>query len=205
MLLKHRLKKTVKGLISIILVSLVSLFLLQTYFYEYTKKDLYTELEQVPQSDYVLILGCGVRGNEPTPLLRKRLEAGIELIKHEKADKIIVSGYRDGDYYDEVKVMKNYLVKNGIDENIIIEDKQGNNTYYSIKNTEKYQGESFTIVTQKWHLVRALYLAKKINTEDVFGFEADKSDSNNYTLYMNFRENFARIKAVMDVYGLHIE
>ncbi len=205
MLFKARLKKTVKGLISLIAVFLVSLFLLQTYFYEYTKKDLYNEIDKVPRSDYALILGCGVHGNNPTPLLRKRLEAGIDLIENNKADKIIVSGFKDGDYYDEVKVMKNYLIENGIDEDIIIEDKKGNNTYYSVKNIENYEDKTFTIVTQEWHLVRALYLAKKINEQDIYGFEADKSDSNNYTLYMNFRENFARIKAVMDVYGLHIE
>ncbi len=205
MSLRVKLKKFIKILFSLLLVFILSLLTLQVYFYEYTKEQYYIDCKNIPSSEYVMILGCGVINNRPTPLLKNRLDAGIKIVTNKKADKIILSGYKDGDYYDEVQVMKNYLIEHGINKDRIIEDKNGNNTYYSIKNIEKYGDKSTIIITQKWHLIRALYLANKMDEKNIYGFQAADSYSTSYNMYMNFRESFARGKAVLDVYGIHLE
>ncbi len=203
--LKHKFKKLFKIVLFAFTIFALALLLLQTYFYEYTESQIYYDINNVPQSDYVLIFACGIVNNKPTPMLRKRLEAGLNLIQNNKADKIILSGYKDGDYYDEVNVMKTYLTEHGISEDIIVEDKFGDNTYYSIKNIEKLEDDSIILLTQKWHLIRAIYLANKLDVKNVSGFVAESCGYESYTFYMNFREAFARVKAVMDAYGIHIE
>ncbi len=202
---QQKAKKFFKLVLLAFTIFAIALLLLQVYFYQYTKSQLYYDADNIPNADYVLIFACGIIENKPTPMLRKRLEAGLKIIENNKADKIILSGYKDGDYYDEVAVMKNYLIENGISKDIIYEDKFGDNTYYSIKNIEKFDDDSIILITQKWHLIRAIYLANKLDVKNVYGFVAEKCGYQSYTFYMNFREAFARVKAVLDAYGVHLE
>lgn len=200
-------KKFFKFIFTVALSIILFLLGLQLYFYLSGKEQIYSNAEDIPKADYAMILGCGVIENRPSPLLQQRLEAGLDLFSHQKVDKIILSGYRDGPYYDEVSVMKQYLLKQGVPEEKIIEDKQGDNTYCSIKNFSTFKGSSLILVTQKRHLERALYLSKKFNHEKVYGLEAKSYVANNKSavIYMNLREMFARVKAVMDAYGFHLE
>ncbi len=174
-------------------------------YFDFSTRDQILNLEELPESEYVLILGCGVYNNTPSPLLKMRLDAGIEVVKSGKAKLIILSGYSDGKYYDEVSAMRNYLIENGIDEDILIEDKKGDNTYYSIVNIEKESKDKIIIITQKWHLKRALYISNSINIENSYGYEAQKLEDKATMVYMNFREVFARVKAVLDTHGIHLE
>lgn len=198
-------KKVFKLTLSLFILALAGLLGLQVYVHFSTKAQIYSDSIQVPESDYIMVLGCGVLENRPTPMLQNRLDAGLELYQRNKGAKIILSGHKDGDYYDEVSVMKNYLLEKGVPEEDLIEDKAGTNTYYSIRNFDRYQDESLIVVTQKKHLERALYLANMLDQKEVYGYEAMECDSKSYTMYMNVREVFARVKAVMDVCGLHIE
>lgn len=118
-------------------LGLAFLGLLSLYVYITTDAQSFTIEDELEQRDYVLVLGCGIYEDEPTPMLEKRLEAAISTYKKAGAKYIILSGSVDDVYYDEVEVMKNYLVAQGIDPKAIIEDKLGNNTFMSIKNTVK--------------------------------------------------------------------
>lgn len=182
-------------------LGLLFLGLLSLYFYITTDAQSLSLEDELEQRDYVLVLGCATYEDEPTPMLEKRLEAAISTYKKARAKYIIVSGSVDDVYYDEVEVMKNYLLGQGIEAGAIIEDKQGDNTFKSIKNTiKKGYGNSLYIVTQDSHLRRALFLSNSINpSHKALGVKAAAIKHQDAMIYMDFREILARVKAVYDV------
>ena len=97
-------------------------------------------------------------------------------------DRILVSGDHTEDNYDEVNVMKNYLIENNIPSEKIFMDHAGISSYDSIYRAKKiYKANRIIIVTQKYHLYRSLYIAKKLDIE-AYGVVADKRE------YQNQRE-----------------
>ena len=143
--------------------------------------------------DCVLILGCSARGGIPSDMLKDRLDRGVELYKNGKCEKILISGDNSGKHYNEVGVMKNYLVNEGVPEDAIISDNFGFSTYESMYRAAKvYELRKILIVTQKYHLYRSVFLARK------FGMEAKGVESmpNTYVtfLYDEAREFLARNK-----------
>ncbi len=198
-------KRIFKLLSYIVIIAVFILVFIQVYFYFGARIQLFHNADKLPETDYVLILGCGIYKNDPSPMLKNRLDAGLKILEKNENSKVILSGYKEGDYYDEVNVMKNYIIENGIDSNRIIEDKTGDNTYYSVENIKKESDEKIVIVTQKWHLIRAIYIANKLDIKNVKGLVAEPCPVSSTTRYMNLREYFARIKAILDVHGIHTE
>jgi vancomycin permeability regulator SanA len=100
------------------------------------------------------------------------MDTGISLYKSGKTEKLLLSGDRS-DGYDEVSAMKAYAMSNGVDEEDIITDGYGYSTYESITRAVYVYGASdFIVVTQKYHLYRALYIAKDLGIDSV-GVSAD--------------------------------
>lgn len=188
-------------------LGLAFLGLLSLYVYITTDAQSFTIEDELEQRDYVLVLGCGIYEDEPTPMLEKRLEAAISTYKKAGAKYIILSGSVDDVYYDEVEVMKNYLVAQGIDPKAIIEDKLGNNTFMSIKNTvKKGYGNSLYIVTQDSHLRRALFLSNSLNPKyRAYGVKAEAIKYQDAMIYMDIREVLARVKALFDVMNVDVK
>lgn len=137
-------------------------------------------------SEYILVLGASVKNNRPSLMLQERLDTAISLYDN---NKIIVSGDGRDDDYDEVKVMQEYLLSHGIDEDNIICDDNGLSTYDSMNNLTV---SNVTIVTQKYHLFRSLYIARKMGI-DAYGVSATKVRYNGQT-FRDFRECLAIIK-----------
>lgn len=145
--------------------------------------------------DCILVLGAGVRRDgTPSDMLADRLKVAIELYNKGLSDKILLSGdtsvERD---YDEVTVMESYCIKNGIPSEAIVKDGQGYSTYESVlnlKNSGKYT--SVIIVTQKYHLYRALYIAKQLGIE-AMGADAELRKYSGQT-FRDVREIAARTK-----------
>lgn len=190
------------------LLGFVIVFLLGLTLYVYITTDAqsFTAEDELEHRDYVMILGCGIYDDEPTPMLEKRLEAGIKTYKKVGAKYIILSGYFEDIYYDEVEVMKNYIVQSGISQKNIIEDKYGSDTFQSIKNAIKNgYGDSLYIVTQDSHLRRALFLANALNPKTkAYGIKAGAIKYQSAMMHMNFREIFARVKALFDIMRIDI-
>lgn len=144
--------------------------------------------------DCILILGAGIRRNKPSPMLEDRLTTGIEVYNKTPTNKIIVSGDHTKEDYNEVVVMKNYLLEHDIPEENIFMDHAGISSYDSIYRANKiYKANKIIIVTQKYHLYRSLYIANKLGFDEVYGIASDKK------VYVNqskrdIREFFARIK-----------
>ncbi|MBQ8830328.1 MAG: YdcF family protein [Oscillospiraceae bacterium] len=144
--------------------------------------------------DCILILGAGVRDDgTPSLMLRDRLEMGIELYKAGASEKIIVSGDHGTEGYDEVNVMKNYLIDAGIPSEDIFMDHAGFSTYESVyRARDIFCVQSMVIVTQEYHLYRALYIAADFEL-DAVGVPA--ADIRYYgQTYRDAREILARAK-----------
>ena len=102
-------------------------------------------------------------------MLRDRLDEGIALYKAGCAPKILMSGDHGSEYYNEVSVMKNYAIKQGVPSEDIFLDHAGFSTYESMYRARAIFGaEKVVIVTQKYHLTRAVYNAKNLGM-DAYG------------------------------------
>lgn len=151
------------------------------------------EAAELENTDCVLILGAGVRNGSPTPMLRDRLITGISLYKSGAAPKIIMSGDHGREDYDEVNVMKSYAVENGVPDGDVFMDHAGFSTYDSVYRAKAvFEADSIIIVTQKYHLYRALYIAERLGVNAV-GVSADLDDYSGQ-LKRDLREIAARDK-----------
>lgn len=146
--------------------------------------------------DCVLVLGAGVWGNSPSHMLEERLNRGIEVYNSGCTDRILMSGDHGREEYDEVNVMKSFAVESGIEANTVFMDHAGFSTYESMYRARDVFGvKKVVIVTQKYHLYRAVYNARKLGL-DAYGVAAD--GQYNYDIavrtYNNSREALARCK-----------
>ena len=143
--------------------------------------------------DCILVLGAGIRNNYPSPMLEDRLLASIKLYQDGVAKKIIVSGDHQYKNYDEVNVMKNYLIEKGIPSEDIFMDHAGLSSYDSMYRAKKiFKANMVVVVTQKYHLYRSLYIAKMMDI-DVYGVSANPRKYYGQ-LKRDIREYAARIK-----------
>lgn len=162
-----------------------------------TQKYIYKEenitIENEKKYDAILVLGSGVRGNSPSPILKERLETGISLYKNGIAPKIIMSGDHGKKYYDEVNIMKDYAIKQDIPSEDIFMDHAGFSTYESMYRAGYIFGvKRMVVVSQEYHLYRAIYIAKRLNI-DVIGANATKSIMSGHSARLT-REIFAQNK-----------
>ena len=142
--------------------------------------------------DAIIVLGCKVEGDIPSLMLKKRLDKTIDVYNKIKS-KVIISGNGIGDNYDEVSVMNNYL-KSDIDNKDIILDKEGLSTYDSLNRAKNvYDVKKVVIVTQKYHMYRALYIADRIGL-DAYGVVADDIPQKLIMLKNIIREVLSRDK-----------
>lgn len=168
---------------------------LNFYIIKSTEKGIFTEdtLGDTSEADCILILGAGVRNGKPTPMLRDRLLTGIELYKNGAAKKINMSGDHGSSDYDEVNIMRRFALENGVREEDIFMDHAGFSTYDSVYRAKNiFEAENIIIVSQEYHLYRALYIAKCLKVTAV-GVSADRN-SYGGQLKREFREVLARDK-----------
>ncbi|MBQ0026877.1 MAG: YdcF family protein, partial [Lachnospiraceae bacterium] len=161
------------------------------------KKLVSDDAMQALGADCILILGAGVRDdNHPSPILADRLEEGLRLYKNGISQKIIVSGDHGRVDYDEVNVMKQYLIDAGVPSEDIFMDHAGFSTYESMYRAKEIFGaQKVILVTQEYHLYRALYICDRLGIE-AYG---SPSDYRAYAgaLMRNIREWIARDKDII--------
>lgn len=159
---------------------------------KYQTSDLiYSKLEDLPKKESALVLGAAAYPSGLSDILQDRVDSAIELYKAKKVTKLIMTGS-----YGESSAMAEYAIKKGVKTDDIIKDPNGIDTISSVKNTKNTK--EITIVSQSFHLPRAIFLACHFKINAV-GFSADKRD---YTKIFDFkkRELLATSKAVMDVF-----
>lgn len=146
--------------------------------------------------DCILVLGCGIHDDgSPSDMLHDRLRRSVELYEAGAAPKLLMSGDHSRKGYDEVDAMKSFAIEAGIPSEDVFMDHAGFSTYESmVRAKEIFQTKKIIIVTQEYHLYRAIYIAEQLGME-AYGV------SSNYRRYrnqsdMNTREVLARVKDV---------
>jgi SanA protein len=188
-------KRVIIGL-AIIALSMVTFFIYSNLtVYLNGSKDLYF-YDQAPKSEVAIVLGAKVFQNgHLSAILGDRVKTGIELYQQGKVKKLLMSGDHGQESYDEVNAMAKFAIDHGIPEEDVFMDHAGFSTYDSMyRASDVFEVKSAIIVTQEFHLPRAVYLAKAMGIEAV-GVYADKQKYNNEG-YLYRRELLARIKAV---------
>ena len=145
--------------------------------------------------DAIIVLGAGVREDgTPSDILTDRLSTSLDILNMGVEGKLLLSGDHGREGYNEVGTMKDYILKNSdIKEKDIFLDHAGFSTYDSIYRAKDiFKVESALIVTNEYHLPRALYLAEKLGI-DAYGYTSDKREYYYMDAYKK-RERIAQLK-----------
>ena len=189
--------KTIKKLTALIICAVllcgIGALGIDYYVVKSTEKYILTPENAGEGYDCILVLGCGVHGDTPSHMLEDRLLQGIELYEYGASEKMLMSGDHGKENYDEVNVMKDFAVERGVSAENIFMDHAGFSTYESMyRAKEIFTAEKILIVTQDYHLHRAIYDARAM------GMEAYGVASNPRTyagqFYRDIREILARNK-----------
>ena len=181
----------------ILLVLFAAAAFINIYIQYSTKKYIFSDVKEVPETYAGLVLGSMVFDNgTPSGVVRQRLDKTAELYKAGKIKRILISGDHGQKNYDEVNSMKNYLLKEGIQD--IFLDHAGFDTYSSmVRAKEIFEIDDVIIITQKFHMPRSVYIARKKGM-NAYGVVSNP-DGMYDTKYNRGRDKISRVKAFFDV------
>lgn len=156
---------------------------------------MYSSVSDVPRTDVAVILGAAVRRGKPSPILEERTNKAIELYLNGKVSKILMTGDNSALTHDEVTPVRKYLIDAGIPAGDIFLDHAGFDTYSSMyRARDIFEAQSMTVVTQDFHLPRAVYIARHLGVT-AYGVHAlGQGTLRNYV-----REIPASLKALFDI------
>lgn len=190
--------KKFKILIIILIVlgilGITTVFGINQYVKVVASKNITEDIQGMENADAILVLGCQVKEDGTLSLmLQDRIDKAIELYQVGASNKIIVSGDHGTKEYDEVNAMKNYLIEKGIPSENIFMDHAGFSTYESLYRAQYiFKAEKVIVVTQEYHLYRAVYIGNKLGLE-TYGVPAEKKSYYGQTS-REIREILARNK-----------
>lgn len=157
---------------------------------------IYASLEAVPMTDAVMVLGASVINGKPSPVLERRAKTAIDLYLAGRSANILVTGDNGALNHDEVTPVRKYLLDAGIPAGDIFLDHAGFDTYSSMYRARAvFEADSITIVTQDFHLPRALFLARSLGLE-AYGVPAEGGVGSGRDY---LREIPASVKAVLNL------
>lgn len=173
---KSLLKKILMLTLCLILVIGISVLVINAVVKNAAKPYLINaeDAAELSDIDCIIVLGCHVKNNgEPSDMLTDRLKRGVELYYAGAAPKLLMSGDHGQHEYNEVDAMKKYALDAEVPSEDIFMDHAGFSTYDSIyRAKEIFEAEKVIVVTQEYHLYRALYIAQKLGLE-AYGVTAD--------------------------------
>ncbi|MES0873774.1 SanA/YdcF family protein [Sinimarinibacterium thermocellulolyticum] len=172
-----------------------------------TDSYIYKDWALLPFNEVGVVLGTSkyLQSGKPSPEFRWRVAAAAELYKNGKVKHLIVSGANPDETYNEPRQMYRELVAQGVPASAITMDFAGFRTFDSVVRARAVFGlDRFTVITQKYHSYRAVFIGRKMNLNVVAYLAPATSDGgpgNRHPL----REIFARTKAVLDIFLLRTE
>lgn len=197
--MKKKLRICILVLLLLAVIAGVAVLGINGYVVASTRGQILTpeEITAVENADCILVLGCRVyEDGTPSHMLEDRLRRGVELYLAGAAPKLLMSGDHGRKEYDEVNAMKQYAMAEGIVSADIFMDHAGFSTYESIYRAKEIFGvKKLIIVTQGYHLHRALYIARQLGLE-AWGVAADYRSYAGQTM-REIREILARNKDVL--------
>ena len=191
----ERWKKIMIILVVLVIIALILILGINFFVIFSSKENIISreDAKKLENVDCILILGAGIWGDSPSPMLEDRLLEGIALYEAGTSPKIIMSGDHGREEYDEVNVMKDFAIEKGIKSEDIFMDHAGFSTYESIYRARDIFGvKKMIIVTQQYHLYRALYIAKSLGVE-AYGVPSDPRQYSGQ-VFREIREVLARDK-----------
>jgi SanA protein len=165
---------------------------------------IYDDWSLLPDNEVGLVLGTSnrTRSGAPNPQFYSRVHAAAQLYQLGKIKRIIVSGANPDSTYNEPRTMRRELVKSGVPPAAIYMDFAGFRTFDSVARAQVvFQLDKVTIITQRYHAYRAVFVAKKLHMQ-VAAYAAPSDDIGTFTRTM-LREVLARVRVVLDIYVLH--
>jgi len=185
------------GILIVVLLALISIPLADLWIRADSRKLAFHSTDNIPASKVGLVLGCG-----PNIYFHYRIKAAVELFESGKVDYLLVSGDNGTVYYDETGAMKAALIRHGIPAERIVCDFAGFSTIDSIIRANQVFGlDSITIISQEFHVRRAIFIAHRKGLKAVGFCAQDVEKSIGAPTLM--RERFARVKTVLDLYILN--
>jgi SanA protein len=188
--------------ITLFFIAVITIIIsINNYWISYTSKNkTYNNVLEIPKNKVGLVLGTGKfnHNNQINLYYQHRLDAAHNLFKAGKIEFILISGDNSRKDYDEPTDFKNDLINKGVPENRIFLDYAGFRTLDSVIRAKEIFGQdSITIISQKFHNERAIYLSQH-NQINALGYNAEDV-SNQYGLKTRIREYIARMKATLDI------
>lgn len=169
-----KLKNLLKLFISIIIFGCSIVLAINIFIISETRHSFISlyDAKNLSDVDCVLVLGAGLKNGGPSDMLKERLDKAVSLYNDNNNLLLLMSGDHSKEYYDEVNVMKRYAVINHVPSSSIFMDHAGLSTYDSLKRAKDIFGaKKIIVVTQGYHLSRALYIASSLGLE-AYGIDA---------------------------------
>ena len=198
-------KKLWQSAFFLAIIFVIVVLFIDIYVSDSAKGRIYSSVNNVPKRGVALVLGTAkyVRRGKINYFYKYRIDAAVKLYKAGKVRAILVSGDNATKYYNEPARMKRDLIQRGIPSDKIYMDFAGFRTLDSILRAKEVFGlKKYIIVSQKFHLQRALFIAQKSGA-DAIGFVAKDVPRTVAAFRMRMREYAARVKAFLDIYILH--
>ncbi len=182
----------------LLLSAILSTLSLNFYVKIVTSNRRYSKPMQIPSQPVAIVLGAGIYNEQPSPMLADRISAAAELYKLGRVQKLLMSGDNSRENYDEVTVMQRYAVKLGIPQKDITLDYAGFKTYQSCYRAREIFGvKQAVVVTQNFHLSRAVYLCNQLGVDAVgMGTPDWESYRRETIIWYTFREYISTVKAL---------
>ncbi len=166
-----------------------------------TQSHVFTEVDSLPTNKTALLLGTikTLSSGQNNLYFFHRIDAAVQLFKAGKIENIVVSGDNHTAGYNEPEDMKNELISRGVPPEKIYCDYAGFRTLDSVIRMWKIFGQTkFTIISQPFHIKRAVFIAR------AYGLDAVGFAATDVTAYNGFktkvREKFARVKLFIDLF-----
>lgn len=193
-------KKSLRVLFWLTLIPILLVLLCNFVINNAAEGKTFTRTEEVPKNKVGLVLGTSKKliGGQPNPYYTFRIQATIALFNAKKIEFVLVSGDNGSIYYNEPSTIKKDLVAAGIPDDKIFLDYAGFRTLDSMVRAKKVFGlERVTVISQKFHNQRAIFLAEKKGLTAI-GFNATDVTGNS-GLKVHLREYLARVKVFIDL------
>lgn len=194
------LKKIIVTLLICLVLIVCGIYLLSAHIATSTKDQTYRDSSKIPEAYTAIVLGASVRSNgNLSTILEDRVQSALELYNKGKIKRFLLSGDNGTKTYNEPKAMKAYLIDQGIPEDDIFLDYAGFDTYDSMYRAHSvFNVENAIVVTQEFHLPRALYISNKLGL-NYYGFIGDKHKYQRENTNKR-RELLANVKAMIELF-----
>lgn len=185
-----------RALVIATLVVLLAMILAPVTMRWIVKDSIFDAPDDVPQTTAALVLGASVVRGKPSPVLEERAHTAVALYMMGKVKKILVTGDNGALTHDEVTPVRKYLINAGVAPEDIFLDHAGFDTYSSMYRARAvFQADSLTIVTQDFHMPRAVFVAQQLGIT-AYGVVPERGQGN---MYDYVREIPASGKALFDL------